>query len=78
MRSLYITETLVRDGREGTDVNKNVEAYENATRGPLPNFRKPVWRFQLTEAVLWSKNVPLPVLNSERAIDLGKIKLTPR
>jgi hypothetical protein len=33
--------------------------------------------FQLIEAVLWGKNVPLLVLNSEHAIDLGQVELTP-
>jgi hypothetical protein len=33
--------------------------------------------FQLVEAVLWGKNVPLLVLNSEHAVDLGQAELTP-
>lgn len=33
--------------------------------------------FQLVEAVLWGNNLPLLVLNSERAIDLRQVKLTP-
>lgn len=33
--------------------------------------------FQVVEAVLWEKNAPLLVLNSERALDLGQIELMP-
>jgi len=33
--------------------------------------------FQLIEAVLWGNKVPLLVLNSEPAIHLGDLKLTP-